>query len=63
MELLAIVLIFIMAVGYFLPSIIAFKRKHKFRWVIFVINIFGVLCATWIFALAWSVWPKDEFLN
>lgn len=44
---------------YFLPSIIAFKRKLKYRWPIFVINLLlGWLYGVgYIISFVWVVWP------
>ena len=57
----AFTLIFILLVFlYFLPSIIAFKRQHKSRFGILIINIFlGLTFLGWVISLAWSVSKKD----
>ena len=47
----------------FLPSFIAFKRKHTYRWLILLLNIFGLTGLAWLCAFIWSIWPKDDFLN
>lgn len=45
---------------YFLPSIIAFKRRHSSRFGILIINLFfGWTFIGWIVSLAWSVSKKD----
>ncbi|CBG39270.1 superinfection immunity protein [Helicobacter mustelae] len=45
---------------YFIPTFIAFKRKHISRYGIFIINLcFGFTFFGWIIALAWSVSKKD----
>ena len=41
---------------YTLPSIVAFRRDHPNRWVIFVINLaFSGTIIGWGFALAWAM--------
>lgn len=45
---------------YFLPTIIAFKRRHSSRYGILIINLcFGFTFIGWIVVLAWSVSKKD----
>lgn len=45
---------------YFLPTFIAFKRKHSSRYGILIINLFfGFTFIGWIITLAWSVSKKD----
>lgn len=52
------------AVVYCIPSLIAFRRGHRYRWIIIVLNLVGVLGGvTWIIALVWAVWPVDSSLN
>jgi len=44
---------------FFIPTIIAFKRNHHFKFVILAINIiFGVTGIGFLIALVWAVWPK-----
>ena len=48
---------------YFCPSIIAFKRRHDFKYVILGINIIGFVgILPWIIAFIWSAWPSDKSL-
>ena len=64
MEILVLLVVILLAVFvYFLPVIIAFWRRHTYRWVIFILNIFGFLGIFWIVALIWSVCPRDEMFN
>ncbi|MGX2970945.1 superinfection immunity protein [Helicobacter sp. T3_23-1059] len=46
---------------YFLPSVIAFVRAHKDKWLIFIINFFfawtGIM---WFVAFIWSIFSKKE---
>lgn len=46
----------IFCVIYMVPSIVAFRRNHPNRWVIFVINLaFGGTVIGWGFALVWAM--------
>jgi hypothetical protein len=51
-------------IGYFLPTIIAFRRNHRNRWVIFLINlVFGATVLGWIGALIWAMNKIDDPLK
>jgi len=40
---------------YFIPWIVAAKRKHRQRWHIFILNLFlGWTFVGWVAALVWS---------
>jgi len=53
LELLLIVLIFVF---YFLPTLIAFLRKHKNKLAIFLLNLLlGWTVLGWVVSLVWSV--------
>lgn len=44
---------------YFLPSIIAISKGHKYKWVILAINlVFGASGVGWDVSMIWFVWPK-----
>ena len=46
---------------YFLPSIISFRRNHRNRWLIFLVNlVFGVTVLGWIGSLIWSLNKVDD---
>ena len=45
---------------FFLPTIVAFKRSHRNRWIIFVLNIFGATIILWVIALVWSLNKIDD---
>ena len=45
---------------YFLPTIIAFKRSHRNRWIILLMNIFGATIILWIIALVWALNKFDD---
>jgi hypothetical protein len=46
---------------YFLPSIIAYRRKHKNLLAIFALNIFfGWTLFGWVGALVWSLLRRDS---
>ena len=56
MFLFAAVLGVLSLVLFFLPTIIAFRRDHRNRWVIFLINlVFGATVLGWIGALIWAM--------
>lgn len=45
---------------YLLPTIIAFRRKHHYKWVIFGINaVFGFTGVGFLAAFVWAVWPRQ----
>jgi len=45
---------------YLLPTIIAFRRKHHYMWVICGINVvFGFTGIGYLAAFVWAVWPKQ----
>jgi len=53
LELLLVVLIFVF---YFLPSLIAFLRQHKNKLAIFLLNLLlGWTVLGWVVSLVWSV--------
>ena len=59
-----IILLLALLVVYFLPTIIAFSRKHRNRWVIFWINtIFGGTIIGWFGALIWALNKLDDPLK
>jgi len=58
-----ILIFFVSIIGiaiYFLPTIIAFKRSHRNRWIIFLLNIFGATIILWVIALVWSLNKIDD---
>ena len=56
-----VLLLLIGPLVYFLPSIIAFRRKHRNRVAILVINIFlGFTGIGWVAALVWAVYRETE---
>ena len=60
----AIVLGLIAIVLFFLPTIIAFRRDHRNRWVIFLINfVFGATVLGWVGALIWAMNKIDDPLK
>lgn len=55
-----LVFIGLVCVIYPLPSIIAFAKRHRNRWVILVINIaFGATVIGWLIALVWALNKVD----
>ena len=60
----AIVLGLIAIVLFFLQTIVAFRRDHRNRWVIFLINlVFGVTILGWVGALIWARNKIDDPLK
>lgn len=46
--------------AYLLPTIIALRRRHHYKWVIFGINaIFGLTGIGYLAAFVWAVWPRQ----
>lgn len=47
-------------VVFLLPTLIAFGRGHHYKWIIFVVNVFGstLFGVGWIAAFIWAVWPR-----
>lgn len=57
---LFIIILFILAI-YFIPTFIAFKREHEYRWVIFALNFAGGFTGIlWVVALVWAVYPHNR---
>lgn len=56
-QILLIIVIVVVGVGvYFIPSIVADIRKHRYLIAIIAINIFlGWSVAGWVFALVWAL--------
>jgi T4 superinfection immunity protein len=57
-----VVLILIVALIFFLPSIIALARGHEYRTIIVVLNLFGWTGVCWLGSLVWAVWPANKSL-
>lgn len=47
---------------YFIPSIIAYKRKHAYFGIIIGLNIFGFTGLLWLVAFIWAVFPSNKSL-
>ena len=61
MELLIISLI-LLAI-YFMPTFIALRRRHTYKWVILGINTFAIAGGIpWLVAFIWAVWPTNKSL-
>ena len=44
-----------------LPIIIAFHRRHEYRWIITMLTLFGGWTGLiWLGALIWSIWPNNR---
>ena len=67
--LILLVIVVPVLLAFFAPTIIAFYRKHHYKWIIFAINIItGVSGVGYVIALVWAIWPSrtglaDPFLN
>ena len=58
-----IIAVILVAFIYFLPTFVAFKRQHEYRWVIFGINfIAGLTMIGWLVAFIWAVFPRERSL-
>ena len=61
--LLGLLIIAIFFCLYFSPFIIAYKRRHAYKWVILGLNIIGFAgLLPWIVAFIWAAWPSDKSL-
>jgi len=46
---------------FLLPTYIAFKRQHAFKWIIFAINVvLGASGLGWLVALVWAIYPQGK---
>ncbi|HIL42383.1 MAG TPA: superinfection immunity protein [Gammaproteobacteria bacterium] len=45
---------------FFLPTIVAFKRYHRNRWIILLLNILGATVIFWFIALVWAFNKVDD---
>lgn len=50
----------ILVVVYFLPSLIACWRRHRYLWLVLVINLFGATGIGWIAALVIALWTPRQ---
>lgn len=58
---LGVFLTVIIALVYFLPTIVAFSRRHRNRWIILAINlVFGATLLGWVLALIWALNKVDD---
>ena len=54
--------LFLLAI-YFVPTFIAFYRRHTYKWVILGINTFAIAAGVpWLAAFIWAVWPTNKSL-
>ena len=48
---------------YYIPTFIAFRRNHTYKWVILGINTFAIAAGVpWLAAFIWAVWPTNKSL-
>jgi hypothetical protein len=58
---LGVVAVLFLLLVYGLPTYIAFKRNHEFKWIIMAINVvLGASGLGWLIAFVWAVWPQDK---
>lgn len=51
------------AVLYFVPSFIAFRRGHQYRWIILALNATsGWTGIAWVSVFVWAIWPRNRSL-
>ncbi len=52
--------VFVGALIFFVPTFIAFIRRLKNKWIVFLINLFGssVFGIGWIISLIWAIIPE-----
>lgn len=59
-----LVLVLLACAIYSLPTIIAFHRMHRSRWMILVLNLaFGATLVGWVIALVWALNKVDDPLK
>ena len=57
------VAILLLVIVYALPTFIAFRRQHQYRWIIFAINVVvGATGIGWLVAFIWAIFPGDKSL-
>jgi hypothetical protein len=57
----SVILMYVAAfIFYIIPSIVAWKRQHYYKWVIIALNLFfGTTGIGWLVALVWAAWPSN----
>jgi hypothetical protein len=56
-----LVAVVVLAAVYFIPTIVAFSRHHRNRWLILVLNLaFGATLVGWVIALVWALNKVDD---
>jgi len=46
---------------YFIPTFVAFSRKHQFKWLIFILNFFtGFTFFGWVGSLVWALIDTEQ---
>ena len=59
---IGIILAILALLFYFLPFVVAYQRRHAYKWVIFAINLFAFFGLPWVVCLVWAVWPSNKSL-
>jgi hypothetical protein len=58
---LGLLFIVVVPLVYLLPTIFAFSRRHRNRWIILAINLaFGATVIGWVLALVWALNKVDD---
>jgi len=58
-----LVVVIFLALLYGLPTFIAFRRQHEYRWIIFAINmVVGATGLGWLIAFVWAIYPANKSL-
>ena len=61
--LIGLILGLILLAFYFIPTFVAFKRRHAYKLVILAINTFAIAGGVpWLVAFIWAVWPPNKSL-
>lgn len=59
--LLILAIVLVATLIYFIPAIVAFRRAHRNRWVILLVNVaFGTTILGWFAALIWAMNKIDD---
>ena len=62
-SLVIFVIVLILLAVYFIPTFIALRRRHTYKWVILGINTFAIAGGVpWLVAFIWAVWPTNKSL-
>jgi len=61
---LEFLLLLLFVYAYFMPTIVAYSRKHRNTLAIFILNLFtGYTLFGWVAAMIWAVYKSEETHN